>query len=109
GRVAANQLLINQLPIHQSTLKRKSPTSMCSSGLNFLERETGLEPATSTLARRRKLMKIKENHEVLDGTVFEVRISDGGRVHQLPINAQSMNWTPGIGQDIGDSVRRRGQ
>src|SRR4051812_9885068 len=30
---------------------KKSPKRKCASGLMFLERETGLEPATSTLAR----------------------------------------------------------
>ncbi|MCU1276805.1 MAG: hypothetical protein JWM53_351 [bacterium] len=53
----------------------KSPKRKCASGLMCLERETGLEPATSTLARRRKSMKLKDNQEVLDGMVLEVTIS----------------------------------
>jgi hypothetical protein len=43
-------MLINGPEFIKIAPERKSPTSMCSSGLNFLERETGLEPATSTLA-----------------------------------------------------------
>jgi hypothetical protein len=37
-----------------------------------LERETGLEPAASTLARRLKLWKSKDNQGVLDGAILEV-------------------------------------
>jgi hypothetical protein len=49
-----NRPFINRAELIKIARNEKSPTRMCASGLEFFEREKGLEPSTSTLARRPK-------------------------------------------------------
>jgi hypothetical protein len=52
--------------------ERKSPAQKAASGLKFLERETGLEPATSTLARWKSQVNPSYYQLVLHGILYDV-------------------------------------
>jgi hypothetical protein len=71
-RPEVNRAAINRAELIKTTPKEKSPTRKLASGLVFREREKGLEPSTSTLARRRWARNDTKIKHVTSGPRIEV-------------------------------------